>query len=76
MGVKHRDPKQVIKRIDTRLVDINAKQARAMAEIKIAELDGVKPSKNAVNALKELSAEAKALRVKRAETVSRSIPIE
>ena len=63
--VTHTTQKETLKRIDTRLVDINAKQARAMAEIKIAELDGVKPPKDAVKALKALSADAEALREKR-----------
>jgi hypothetical protein len=66
MGVKHRDPKQVIKRIDERLSELNAKQARAMAEIKVAELDGVKPDKGTVAVLRSLNVEAETLREKRA----------
>ena len=70
MGVKHRDPKQVIKRIDARLSEINGRQARVLSEIEAARLSGTTPSAEAAERLTALNTEAAALRARRKQSAA------
>jgi hypothetical protein len=65
MGVKHRDPKQVVKRIDERLAEINGRQARVLSEIETARLAGTEPAPESAGRLAALNDEAEALRSRR-----------